>query len=169
MKELKLTNGKKALVDEEDYEKLIKFRWHERKVINTSYAYRASSVNEQRNLNYPKCIHLHRQILNIITDKEKFVDHIDCNGLNNLKSNIRICTKKENHQRANYNLTSRKKTSKYRGVSFMKNLGKFKAEISINGKNKHLGLFLTEKEAALAYNTKAIEIRGIFANLNIIV
>ena len=91
-----------------------------------------------------------------------FIDHIDGNIMNNRRSNLRIATYMEN----NANAKKRKNTtSKYKGVSqYIK--GQWQAYIHKNKKRYTLGFFNTEKEAAQAYNTKAVELFGEFARLN---
>jgi len=91
------------------------------------------------------------------------VDHIDRDPLNNHVSNLRWVTKNENSR----NISSHKySTSKYKGVHFDKRHRKWRVQLRINNKNKHLGYFHCEIEAALVYNKKAKEICGEFALLN---
>lgn len=102
--------------------------------------------------------YLHRYITQC--PKGKYVDHIDGNRLNNVRTNLRICTNAEN-------IRNRKAVKgKYKGVHFSKKLNKWVAQITTNYKCKHLGCFGSEKEAALAYNEAAIELHGEFAYLN---
>jgi hypothetical protein len=90
------------------------------------------------------------------------VDHIDGDGLNNQRFNLRICTKEQN--RCNRKPNGDKK---YIGVCGLNN-GKFIAHIRHNKKLYHLGVFKTESDAAKAYNKAAIKYHREFANLNII-
>lgn len=91
------------------------------------------------------------------------VDHIDQNPSNNNPCNLRLAT----HQQQQCNKTSKKNsTSNYKGVSWHKPLSKWRASICVNKKRMHIGYYLTEKEAALAYNKKAQELHGSFAFLN---
>ena len=91
------------------------------------------------------------------------VDHIDQNRLNNNPCNLRLAT----HQQQQCNKTAKKNsTSNYKGVSWHKPLSKWRASICVNKKRMHIGYYLTEKEAALAYNKKAEELHGPFAFLN---
>lgn len=146
-----------ALVDDEDYQEISKHKWFAIKSCNTSYAIRytitAQSMTSTR---------MHRQILNI-NDSKVYVDHKDHNGLNNQRSNIRLCTPKQNRCNIGKHL---KGTSKYKGVIFHKGQQAWVASIG-NGKDRyHLGTFNNEVEAAAAYNIKAKELFGEFAFLN---
>lgn len=161
MKEIQLSKQGKmkgkyfALVDDEDFERINSFNWYLGRSGNTLYAARTFSVQGKKFVQY-----MHGAIMN-----RKSIDHIDHNGLNNQKSNLRFCTVSEN------NMNQRKqenRSSIYKGVSFNKRTGKWKAEIQINGKRIHLGRFILEVEAARAYNAKAISLFLEFANLNII-
>lgn len=160
MKEIVLSQGKVASVDDDDFEYLSQWKWHARKGKNTFYAARNTSRK-----NPPKIVVLmHRAILNLKNTTD-IADHIDRNGLNNCKSNLRIATGTQN----NANATSAKNsTSKYLGVYWYKTRNKWKSEITKNRKNICLGYFPTEEDAAFAYNQAAIIYHGEFANLNII-
>jgi len=106
---------------------------------------------------------MHREIMN---PEDNFViDHIDKDGLNNQKSNLRKATVSQNNSNRRSQVGSK---SKYLGVSFYKKTSKWVAFISYGGrnKNKHLGYHKTEKEAALAYNNAALKYHGEFANIN---
>lgn len=158
MKEILLTQGKVALVDDEDYEYLNQWKWHAYKCRNTYYAGRNSSRK-----NPPKrIIQMHRIILGL-TDGNILIDHQDHNGLNNQRNNLRKATKAQNQQNS---LSFRKSTSIYKGVVKHKNHGKWQAQIAKEGKHFYLGVFNTQKDAAIAYNTAAKELHGEFAALN---
>jgi hypothetical protein len=108
--------------------------------------------------------YLHRAIMNC--PKSMVVDHINGNTLDNRKSNLRICSKKENQ----YNQKKHKgnRHSKFKGVTFRKELKQkpWEAFIYKDYKSKRLGYFATEQEAALAYNKAANKAYGEFAKLN---
>jgi hypothetical protein len=149
MKEIKLTQGKVALVDDEDFEYLNQWKWHAHKD-RLNYWYAIRTVSGKR-------IPMHRQIMN--TPKDRQVDHIDHNGLNNQRSNLRNCTRSQNQM-------NRKAfgKSKYIGVNFKSN--KIVAQIHVHGKKYHLGYFNTEEAAAIARDIASKKYYGEFANLN---
>lgn len=148
-----------AIVDDEDFNKLNKNKWSVFKSRNVLYAYRRDENN--------KSVFMHNQIMN--SPNGMVVDHIDHNGLNCQKNNMRRCTNAEN----NRNKTSSKNsTSKYLGVCLYRKNNGYKdyfywaAQITYNYKRKRLGLFHSEIEAAKCYNEAAIKYHGEFANLN---
>ena len=155
MKEIQLSRGMVALVDDEDFESLNQYKWHALQHRNTFYASRYSRVDSKQ-----KYIRMHGEIMN-----GSGIDHIDHNGLNNQKSNLRFCTNSEN---AMNRIKMRNTSSIYKGVTFHKPNKKWMAQIKINGNKTHIGMFTSEIEAAKAYNAKAIELFLEFANLNII-
>lgn len=106
---------------------------------------------------------LHRVILN--APKSQKVDHINRNGLDCRKSNLRLCTTSQNGaNRAKE--TKRKTASKYKGVSFVKRDSIWKAAVVLNQQEIYLGRFDLEVDAAKAYDDKAVELFGKFARLN---
>ena len=149
MKKIKLTKGFNTLIDNEDFDYLNQWKWSAH-IINKKYIYAERYENG-------KTIMLHNFLMK--TPKGLVVDHIDHNGLNNQRSNLRNCTLKQNF--LNRNPSS---STGYLGV--YKNGKKFVAQKIINGKVKHLGRFSNPKDAALAYDEKAKEINGEFTNLN---
>jgi hypothetical protein len=162
MKLIPLTQGKFAMVDDADYDFLIKWKWHASKAGNTFYARR--TVREGG-----KCRkeHMARVIMGI-TNNGILVDHKDHNGLNNQKGNLRQCTPLENARNKS------PRAGKYLGVDVRKWKNKdgnvsvrFRARVKVNGKDLWLGTFYkTAIEAAHAYDNGAIKHYGEFANLN---
>jgi len=147
-----LSKGKFAVVDAADFEWLSQYKWHVKEHKHTSYA------ETQKN---GKLIKMHRLITG--APAHLFVDHRDLNGLNNRRSNLRLCTRAENI----HNQRPRKGgTSRYKGVYWNKRSRKFVAQISMNGKKTSIGYFHDEIEAAIAYDLKAMELFGEFAYLN---
>ncbi len=104
-------------------------------------------------------------LLNI--ENKRHVDHIDHNELNNNLQNLRFATIPENNR--NRRKQQKPSSSKYKGVSLLKATKKYQVRISLNGKQMSLGLFDTEEEGAHAYNQKALEHFGEYANINIII
>lgn len=152
MKEIELTKGLKTLVDDDDFEKLSKFKWH------SSHGY---AVRDDWSTGKRIHVRMHRIIVNCPDGYE--VDHINNNPLDNRKDNLRICLKTENNK--NLKLPNTNKTG-YKGVSFSKERKKYCAYISVGNKTKGLGRFNTAIEAANAYNKAAIFYYGEFANIN---
>lgn len=154
MKKISLNRGEYTLVDDKDFDLVIKTRWYLHESKNgKKYAY-ANSGNKTSIL-------LHRLIMNPPRGLE--VDHINGNGLDNRRKNLRICTHAENNR--NKGLQSNN-TSGYKGVSW--NMGQWCAQVYKNNKRVYSKRFKDIKEAAKAYNTQAIKYYGEFAVLNTI-
>jgi hypothetical protein len=140
MKEIPLTQGKVALVDDEDYSELSKYKWYAHKNCNTWYAERRSSkINGKQGL-----IKMHVAVAG--TPKGMETDHVNGNGLDNRRENLHAVTHRENLQ----NLHN-PRTSKYPGVSWKKQHRKWRAQIQVNGKNHHLGYYDKEEAAYRRY------------------
>lgn len=159
MKTIPLTQGKFTIVDDEDFESLIKLKWQYAKRGENGYA-RCVMIDK----NGAKIkMYMHRLIIN--PDKQSVIDHIDMDGLNNQKTNLRICTRQQNL----CNNRKHRGTSKYKGVYFRGGEyghNKWRSCISHNNKTVHIGSFATQEEAALARDMAAIKLRGDFASLN---
>jgi hypothetical protein len=106
---------------------------------------------------------LHRLILNAPTGRE--VDHINGNGLDNRRANLRLCLPRQNRWNMRKSI-DRKCTSKFKGVYIMKGTGQITANISAQGERFFLGVFQSEEDAARAYDTAARRLHGRFARLN---
>lgn len=144
-----------ANVSIEDYERLDCYKWHPHVLKNKVYAMTRIPVLWDS----PKKVYMHQLIL---PNKYGFeVDHIDGNGLNNTRSNLRYATKAQNAQ--NRSVTGNG-ASKYKGVS--KSGYRWRATIRVNGEFKHIGVFDTQIKAAKAYDSQAKKYFGEFANLN---
>ena len=105
---------------------------------------------------------MHRVIMD--APKGMHVDHINGNGLDNRRENLRLCTNSQNHMNRK---THRDSSSKYKGVSWNKRNSKWQAYIGSGIKRKNLGYFASESDAAKAYDIKAKECFGEFARLNL--
>lgn len=142
-------------ISDEDYDLVSKYTWAIAKRGKTFYA--ASSK-----WGYG-VIYMHRLILK--AKKGELIDHKDRNGLNNQRDNIRKCTGQQNKSNVSSHSDSK---SMYVGVTWYKNYNKWEAQITNKGKHYKLGYFENERDAASAYNLKAIELKGEFANINIL-
>ena len=156
MKRIALTQGKFAIVDDEDYEWLNQREWCEVRDHRTFYAMRTDRTSGKK-IN----IRMHRAIMEPLSMFE--IDHINGNGLDNRKVNMRICTSLENHFNRRRRLDSK---NKYKSIYWHKLKRKWQATISVNRKKHHLGYFEKEAEAAKAYDKAAREYFGEFANMN---
>ncbi|MFA5783567.1 MAG: AP2 domain-containing protein [Phycisphaerae bacterium] len=149
-----LTQGYFAIVDADDYEQLNKYKWHvrvDRTPTSRGYAYRSEGKTK---------IAMHRQILN--APQQLYCDHINHDGLDNRRANLRLCTPQQNA----CNRKPLERTSKYKGVYRSRGNKKWRAEIRNNGRKIHIGYYYYEKDAAIAYDDWAIELFGEFAYLN---
>jgi len=159
MKEIPLTQGKFALVDDVDYEWLNQWKWYAHKGGNTFYALRKAYHNDLR-----VTIRMHREILGLGRGDPREGDHCNHNGLHNWQDNLRICTRSQNQ----HNGSPRKNcSSSFKGVNWHKDTHKWQVQITNNGKQKYLGCFTSEVEAAKAYDRKAMELFGEFAHINL--
>lgn len=156
MKTIPLTQGKVAIVDDEDFEWLSKWNWCCQKNRNCIYAKRAFWKNKKR-----RCIWMHREIID--AQKGKVVNHIDFNGLNNQKKNLQLCTCRENNR---WRRKMRGCTSRYKGVSWSTKDNVWVSIIHVDDTVYYLGGFKKEEDAAIAYNRAAIRYFGDFAFLN---
>ena len=159
VKEIQLTQGKVALVDDADYEWLNQWKWYAKKERGTFYAVRGINKGGDR-----RSIRMHRLILGL-TDPKDFGDHKDMDGLNNQRNNLRKCSHAQNQRNRNGHRNS---ASKFKGVTFRTKDNMWYAQIKYNKKLTHLGGFKTEIEAAQKYNEAATKYHGEFARLNII-
>lgn len=156
MKEIVLTREKTALVDDEDFEELNKYKWCTYSGPWGCYAVRALPRSGGKH----RIVRMHRSILDAPDGIQ--VDHINHNTLDNRRENLRLCTNLENSR----NRISIRGSSRYKGVGWHKQRSKWRAYIKVNGKDISLGLFTKEVDAAVVYNNAAIEHFGEFANLN---
>jgi len=154
-KSIPLTKGKFAIVDDEDFEWLNQWVWHAEKSGNTFYAVRNKTIGYKRKT----VLKMHRVIMN--TPEGMETDHIDMDGLNNQKSNLRNATKAQNRKNR---IVQRNNHTGYKGVG--KDGRYYRARIKVNGKTKLLGYFVTAKEAAWAYDEAAAKYHGEYARLN---
>jgi len=143
-----LSNSKKVLIDDEDYDMLCRGTWHEH---SGGYAY-----GWHPDFCSPKQkVYMHR----ILLPTAGRVDHINRVKLDNRKQNLRACSQRQN----TWNSTSAKgSTSKYKGVSWVTRRKRWIAQIRVFGRSKFLGYYVEEREAAAAYDKAAKELHGEF-------
>jgi predicted transposase YbfD/YdcC len=162
MKLIPLTRGLFTMVDDEDYDYLMQWKWYAQPKRGTFYAIRGI----RKGKSYTN-VRMHRLVMNAPKDKQ--VDHINHDGLNNQKYNLRVCLSGENTKNRNIQYNN---TSGYKGVVICvhKRRGKvyssIQAGISINNKSHYIGAFKTLEDAARAYDDAARRYYGEFANLN---
>lgn len=152
MKEISITKNKVALVDDADFPSVSCHRWHQKKSKNITYA--RALFNGHR-------VSMHRFIL--IVPKNLVVDHINGNGLDNRRSNLRICTQSQNMMNQKRHHDSK---SSYKGIWFSRDTKKWGVRIKAYGKRHYAGLFGTAVEAAKVYDFLASQFFGSYANLN---
>lgn len=158
----KAENNDCVIVDLCDLEKISQYKWSLTKS-QTGEKYAAMSQNSvAKNRFGRKQIMLHRFILDI-WDTNIFVDHIDGDGLNDRRNNIRPCNRSQNAANSQKPMSNQ---SGFRGVSKYKD--KYKVRIRLNGEDNYLGMYDDIVSAAIAYNNKATELFGEFARLNIV-
>lgn len=154
MREIQLTRGKVALVDDADYEWLNQWKWCANKESNTFYAVRKIKSNGRWVF-----IRMHRLILGL-TDPKIYADHIDGNGLNNQRSNLRQATNMQNQMNRG---AQKNNALGIKGVFFYKHTNKYKAHIRLNGIAKTLGYFHNLEEAVAVRREAELKYFGEFA------
>lgn len=154
MKYIKLTQNKFAMVDNEDFEYLGRFKWS----YNNGYAVRHQLKNEYKD-GPRRMVKMHTVVNK--TPEDRFTDHISGETLDNRKSNLRIADAKNNGANRKTNKNS---YSGFKGVTIFNN--KWRAAIRVNGEYIFLGYFNNKIEAARAYNQKAKEAFGKYGRLN---
>lgn len=163
MKQIPVSNGRaSALVDDEDYEMLSRNKWQ---IDLWGYAVRRVQIpGEKRGKR--RLVFMHRLIMGLPSAKEnpRHVDHIDRNSLNNQKSNLRICSTRENSRNRGVKSTN---TSGYTGVFRREGESKWASAIEINGSKINIGRFDDPWEAHVAYCHKAVEIYGEYASAEV--
>lgn len=144
-----------AKVDDEDFEVLSQFKWSAHKAGKTMYA--------MRNFSFKKggkrgVVRMHQSLL----PKAEEIDHVNHDGLDNRKTNLRSCT----HAQNMINRRKRRSRSQFKGVTWHKAASKWMAQVHVGDIHKYLGLFDCEGCAAIAYDKAAKEMHGEFSSLN---
>jgi hypothetical protein len=149
MKQIEIVEGGIAFVDDEEFERVSKFKWH---LSDKGYAVASHKGSK---------IRMHRLVMGAIGDQ--IVDHKNRTKLDNQKENLRITDRSGNAQNRG---AWGSRGAMHKGV--YQNAGKFEARIKMNRKPRYLGRFDTAEEAARAYNTAATEMFGDMACLNVL-
>ncbi len=145
-----LTQGLFSIVDDEDYEYLMQWKWQTQfNHCGIPYAVRQG-------------IRMHRLLSGLQKGDGKIVDHRNCNSLDNRRHNLRICTNSQNCM----NSKPRKGSSIYKGVTLHAKSQKWQAQVHFRGKHIRAGSYHSEVAAAKAYDAKAKELAGEFARTN---
>lgn len=152
-----LTQGRVAVIDFEDFDKVRSYKWSAKKSKTSQIWYARTNmwISGKRTT---------RNLHQVILPGYKEIDHKDGNGLNNRRQNLRGCIGSENHWA--FRTKRPNATSQFRGVSWFSKNSIWKSEIEKAGKHYYLGCFKTETAAAHAYDVKARELFGEFASLN---
>jgi hypothetical protein len=158
MKKIILTQGKFALVDDEDFEWINQWKW----TVRNGYPSRTIYLGGGRKNQTSEYIYMHRIVNN--TPKNSYTDHINRNKLDNRKCNLRTVTNQQNC--CNRELQDNN-TSGFRGVTWNNQRSKWMAQIKANSKYYYLGLFIDKIDAAKAYDKAAIKFFGNFSNPNL--
>ena len=162
----KVAAGRVAMVDDADYELVMQYRWNVQERARPSggkvgpYAFTSVPRGDGRN----RIVWMHQLLMPGASN----VDHEDCDGLNNQRSNLRPATGRQNqgNRRKASVHGGRAVSSRWKGVGLFKPTGRWRAYIQLNGRQKHLGFFADEDDAARAYDAAARESFGEFARVN---
>lgn len=156
MRIIHITQGFTAMVDDDDFDIVSQFRWYILKC-NDGRKYALTSVYKPEK----HTVRMHQLIMSF---PDGIIDHINHNGLDNQKSNLRVCTPRQNSQnslgRPSYRI------SRFKGVNFEKHINRWRSRIVVDNRKLSLGVFETEVEAGLAYDAAAKRHYGEFAYLN---
>jgi hypothetical protein len=158
-RKIPLTQGKFAMVDPEDYQRLAKYKWHLVRSPTGAYAarwQRLAAANSRRR------IWMHHEVIHVLAGM--VCDHINHNGLDNREANLRPATVSQNL--CNRPKKKAKARSKYKGLEWDRTQRKWKARIQRHGRKIYLGSFASEIDAARAYDAAAKKYHRDFATLN---
>jgi hypothetical protein len=165
MKEISVHGGLVALVDDEDEALVRQYSWCKLQGKGSRTIYAQTKLHGAQ---WRKGMLMHRLILAVTPDQE--VDHINGNGLDCQRQNLRLATSTQNKANAPKRRThaGNPTSSQFKGVNWVRANAIWKAYGKLNGKMVNLGRFQKETDAALAYNAFAAEHYGEFARLNVI-
>lgn len=154
-REIPLTQGKVAIVDDADFDLVSGWKWFAVVGKKSFYAVRTVNISKRSKLR----VAMHRFLAG--AHDGDVVDHIDGNGLDNRRSNLRVCSARDNAR----NIRARAGSSRFKGVSFHRGVGKWQAYVAAEGQ-RYLGVFDNEIDAALAHDEAARALHGEFARVN---
>ena len=160
MKEIPISKGETVLVDDEDYPFLSSIRWKLSNENGCLYATKSFYRCKKNRVSKFTTIKMHQFLL--IGHGQESIDHVNGNGLDNRKCNLRPCSRSQNL--CNQKLLRANNTTGYRGVK--KGKYSYHARIQVRGKFIHIGCFKTPEEAAMARDIEARKLHGEFAQLN---
>lgn len=143
-----------------DYDDLIRYRWYAKHRNHTTYAVRYEYLGKHIGV---RQLGMHRHILGLKFRQKKEVDHVNGDGLDNRKVNLRIVTRAQNTRNRG---VSKNRVLQFKGVEKNHMCATYRAQIRLKNKKVHLGCFRTAEEAAHAYNRAAKKAWGKFARLN---
>lgn len=152
MKIIPLTRGFEAMVDDEDFDWLSQRKWFAHPGRNTIYAARTEWINGKRST-----IFMHREILKPVGGK--LTDHVNRNGLDNRRSNLRECTYTQN---AHNRKVMTNNTHGTKGLYWDKHRNQWRVSIQDHGKRRLIGTYPTKEQAALARTSSEITMCGEF-------
>jgi|SRR4030095_7955285 hypothetical protein len=152
MKAIALNKGFATVVDDEDYDRLVKYRWRASDCRPNGVVYAIATIAR-------KSVFMHRLILG--ANPGQYVDHINFDGLDNRRENLRLCTPAQSAQHKRMMVTN---SSGYRGVNFNKEHKKYAAEIWVESRRVFLGYFDTAEEASVAYRKAAVVLHKEFTH-----
>lgn len=158
-REIPLTQGKVAIVDEADFEWASRWKWYA-KFKPSAHSFYAARNDYSLGKSHGITIELHRVLMGLEKGDLRRVDHKDHNTLDNRRLNLRICTSIQNAQNRVMHSNNR---SGFKGVCFHPKTTKWRAVIQVNGRRTSLGLFFTPEQAHIAYCEAAKEAFGEFA------
>jgi hypothetical protein len=159
VRRITLTQGKTTLVDDQDYYWLSQFKWRAQCSLGHWYAVRSVRRNGKLTAEM-----MHRIILGLDSDDGRVVDHMNHDGLDNQRSNLRPCSHGQNEQNRGRKTTG---TSRALGVYWDSNHKKWRAQVSVNKKRVYIKDFTCEDDAIEARNHQAIRFQGDFASINV--
>ena len=155
---IKLTRGKYAIVDVDDFERLNKYKWH-----CTHYNYAKRAIYKKYKKGRKKVeIYMHKEVCP--APSGMVADHINRNSLDNRKANLRPATQKQNVWNRKFIRKGGK--TRYNGIRWDKNREKWQVRLTVNGRRESFGYYADEIEAAKAYDRVVEKYRGEFAVLN---